>query len=301
MNIRSKIYHGVSPPEDPVLLAKQPKGARPGDLLSVATRRFARRTSNHRLDDRHRLVDERARLRWDSSDHEIELINVSGGGAMVRGGLAPNLWDRVELHLGPNGTVECGVCWRRGDRLGLQFVDETRLDCPAGEVAALLRDVIARSFPEAEFKLSDEPAVKPQPPAPIADEGRGAPRHPLIWNGTLHHDYQSTGVRVRNISASGAMIESPVPVRVATEPLLELSDAVSISATVEWVVGDQVGLRFHTPFDMSLLARARPTVAEGWERPAYLDQGSARSAWDRRWERLDIGELRAELEGFMKR
>ncbi len=28
-----------------------------------------------------------------------------------------------------------------------------------------------------------------------------------IWSGLLHHDYQSTPIRVRNISTTGAMIE----------------------------------------------------------------------------------------------
>ncbi len=300
MNIRSKIFEGRIAADDPLLLAKRPKGAKADNLLSVATPRGARRAANHRLADRHRLASERVRLTWNKADHEVELINLSGGGAMVGCAIQPLLWDAVTLNLGPNGTVDCAVCWCRNDRIGLQFVDETRLDCPADEVAALLRDVIARSFPEAGFELAAEPAYKPEP-APEVEEGRSAARHPLIWNGILHHDYQSTDIRLRNISRSGAMIECTAPVRVATEPLLELSDAISISATVEWVVGDQVGLRFHTPFDLSLLAQARPAVAPAWKRPAYLENGSGEAEWDRRWRRLNLGQLRADLEGFMKR
>ena len=82
-------------------------------------------------------------------------------------------------------------------------------------------------------------------------EGRGAQRQTLIWKGVLHHDNQSTEVRVRNISTTGAMIESQTPVMVGSQPLLELSDTVSISATVEWTVGDQIGLSFHVPLDLS--------------------------------------------------
>jgi hypothetical protein len=38
-----------------------------------------------------------------------------------------------------------------------------------------------------------------------------------------------------------------------------------------------------------------------WVRPAYLDKVAADSAWDPRWQRLSVGELKNELEGFLKR
>ena len=117
-------------------------------------------------------------------------------------------------------------------------------------------------------------------------EGRVAQRHQLIWKAVLRHDDQSTDVRIRNISPAGAMIESPTSVPVATELLLELGESVSISATVEWALGDQVGLRFHTPFDLSLLKRARPALAtSGWEPPAYLAHGAGLSVYEKRWTR----------------
>ena len=96
-----------------------------------------------------------------------------------------------------------------------------------------------------------------------------------------------------------AMIELDAQVRVGSEPLLELSEAVSISATVEWAVGDQAGLKFHSPFDMEMLAESRPTVATSdWKPPAYLDPDSNHD--DDHWKRLSISQLRQELEGFMK-
>jgi hypothetical protein len=225
----------------------------------------------------------------------VELINLSGGGAMIAGPFEPMLWDRVDLQLGKHGTIECKVRWIREDRFGLEFAHETRLDCTSDELAIVLRHVIERTFPHIVFPESDE--FPPRAPE-REDEHRSAPRHPLIWNGALHHDYQSSPVRVRNISSTGAMIETDAAVRVGSEPLLELSEAVSISATVEWAVGDQVGLNFHTPFDMNLLAESRPTVAStDWVPPAYLDPDRQS---DDRWGRLTLCELRQELEGFLK-
>ena len=127
-------------------------------------------------------------------------------------------------------------------------------------------------------------------------------RHPLVWSALLHHDYQSTPVRLRNISSTGAMIECAAALRVGSEPLLEFGEDLTATATVAWVAGDQVGLRFLTPFDLHDLARSRPDVAPQWNPPTYLEtEVSADSPWNEGWGRMSVGELRQQLEGFMKR
>lgn len=310
MNIRAKIFGGVDPAEEPLLPAKKPKGVRPDQLDSIPLRRESRDRANSRTEDRHRLVDEHATVTHNGCEYDVELINLSGGGAMVCGALEPMLWDRVDLHLGNHGTIECVVRWLREGNVGLEFAHETRLDWPSDQVATVLRHVIERTFPHIVFEEFDESAA---PSAPAAEakleeqrdrvnEHRSAPRHPLIWNGTLYHDFQSDPVRVRNISETGAMIETKAQVRVGGEPLLELSPAVSLSATVEWAVGDQVGLRFHSPFDMNLLAESRPTVvATDWSPPAYLEsETQKKDPEEDHWGRLTLYQLHQELEGFLK-
>lgn len=294
MNIRAKIYGGKSA-EEPLLRAKNPKGAKTEELDSVTVPRDESRRSNNRSADRHRLEHEVVTFTHDGATHEAQLINLSGGGAMLSCDFVPMLWDRIELHLGNHGMIECAVRWIRGDRFGLEFAHETRLDCPPDEQALLLREAISRSFPDIDFEKCE--------PRRHTDEQRADARHPLIWSGVLHHDYQTTPVRVRNISATGAMLESNAPVRVGAEPLLELGGSVTISGTVEWMVGDQVGLKFHSAFDMSQLAHSTPEVApSNWVRPAYLDKTEGlESPWDPRWNRLTLTELSEELEGFLKR
>jgi hypothetical protein len=302
MNIRAKIFGGgKAADESPLVQAKAPKGAKADTLNSISVAREESRRSNTRDEDRHRLPDEAVRLTHNGEDHRVRLINLSGGGAMVEGAFAPMLWDRVELHLGENGTIECAVRWIKGDRIGLEFAHETRLDCSAGKRAALLREVIARSFPDLQFHPNEaEPEPQEQPDG---SEHRAERRHPLIWSGTIHHDFQSTPVRIRNISETGAMIECSAPPHVGAEPLLDLGEDCQLFTTVAWVVGDSVGLKFAKPFDLSLLARARPDVAPPrWDRPGYLDPGAAAdSPWDERWDRMSLNELRQSLEGFMKR
>ena len=299
MNIRSKIFGGgKSEDESPVVQSKKPKGAKPDTLHSIAVSREVARQADTRDEDRHRLPDEQVRVSYHDRDRQVQLINLSGGGAMVAGDFQPNLWDRLQLHLGENGTIDCAVRWIKGGRIGLEFAHETRLDCSADKQAAVLREVISRSFPDIEFEAPIE-AVE----TPDYDEMRGDRRHPLIWSGQIHHDFQSTPVRVRNISSSGAMIECSVPLRVGGEPMLELGDAVQIAATVAWVFGDTAGLRFEEEFDLSHLARSRPDLASvKWDRPDYLEPGAAAdSPWDEQWDRMSLGELKQSLEGFIKR
>src|SRR6059058_5837828 len=98
MNIRAKIYGGDSVEPD-LLGAKKPRGAKADELDSVVVPREEKRRSNNRYGDRHRLLNEQVRLTHKGKMYDLELVNLSGGGAMVSG-FTPMLWDKVELHLG---------------------------------------------------------------------------------------------------------------------------------------------------------------------------------------------------------
>jgi hypothetical protein len=324
MNIRTQIY-GSSKPEEPILRDKRPKGAKSDELHSITVTRGESRRGNSRSEDRHRLSEETVTVTHDGVSHQAQLINVSGGGVMVRGELDLKLWDTVELHLGEHGTIECAVRWMRDDRVGLEFAHETRLECSSDEVANVLRDVITRSFPDARFDESWEQASAIQPSE--AEDGlasdpedessawrpsdhRRARRHPLIWSGTLQLGNRKAPVRVRNISSTGAMIECTENFTVGAEPVLNLGDEAVMPGTVQWVVGAQIGFKFHAPFDMRRLARSKPEVAAAppsgqWSRPAYLekdeDEQDGSDPWDPRWQRLTMREINLELEGFLKR
>jgi hypothetical protein len=298
MNIRANIFGGPRPRENIVFQSKKPKGVDPDSLDSLIERE-ALLTNHNRFEDRHRLLDETVRIARGGRTHDVQLINLSGGGAMIEcADTELLLWDKLELCLGENGTVECAVRWLRGDRFGLEFAHETRINCGVDEQARVLREVIRRSFPGLEFE-ADGIAL----PDRSGPDARSELRHPLVWSGLLHHDYDSTRVRLRNISTTGAMIDCSALLRVAAEPVLELGENLMLSVTVVWVVGDEAGLRFTSPFDLYDLARSRPEVAgSNWQPPAYLDTGSAtESPWADHWGRSSLSELREDLEGFLKR
>ena len=133
----------------------------------------------------------------------------------------------------------------------------------------------------------------------MAKDERGAQRQTLIRKGVVHIDNQSTDVRVRNISTTGAMIESPTPLAAGSQVQLELSNGVSVLVTVEWTIGDHSGVSFHDPIDLTRLSHVRPVSAEpGWAPPTYLDS-AIQAAWERRLRRLSPAELRAEFQGYI--
>ena len=308
-SIREQIFGGERAERRSLLGAKRKKGADGGSgLTSVAIPREETRMSDSREGDRHRLNGEQVTVRHGRRTHKVELINLSGGGAMVAGDLTPNLWDRVELKLGDGATLECVVRWIKGGRVGLEFAHETHIDCAPAERAELLRQVIARSFPETsvavEAPAPPEPRPEPAAEPARAEEGRGDFRHPLIWSGQIHYDFDSTPVRLRNISRTGALVECATPLPVGAEPLLDLGDAGSVFARVSWACGDQVGLAFQTEFDLADLVKSRPDLTPAdWQAPNYLSKGNkaTQSPWSDPWQRLSVRQLSEELEGFLKR
>ena len=141
---------------DPVVREKEGRGSTEDDLSSVEVPRSEARTHNHRDDDRHRLEQESATARFDGEEYEVDLINLSGGGAMIRADFQPRLWERVDLILAEGGEIECAVRWLRGDRVGLEFAHETRIDCDSEIRDSLHLDVIHRSFPDVVLAPRDE-------------------------------------------------------------------------------------------------------------------------------------------------
>ena len=298
---RSSILGGKdNGPANPLVSAKRARGAKGDELGSIAVAREEGRHADHRDGDRHRLSRETVSVCHDGVNHEAQLINLSGGGAMISSDFMPRLWDRVDLMLGEGLPLECAVRWIRGDRLGLEFAHETAIEADRDTRDALLLDTIRRTFPSVSaVPAAPEPAAPPPEPE---NSRRVTKRHPLIWSGSVIYNHDSNAVRLRNISTSGALVESHDGLPVGVEVLLDLGNKVQQFATVSWTCGEQSGLAFATPFDLARLAEARPEVApQRWDRPGFLDLAPAKdSPWAAEWGRASLEELREDLEGFLK-
>lgn len=299
MSIRTRIFGPGA--DDPLLSSKRPKGAKSDTLESVVVPRAECRRGNARHCDRHRLSEEQAILQRDGGEAVVELVNVSAGGAMIRGQFELQLWDQVGLVLGEGGELDCAVRWIKGDMVGLEFAHETRIDCDTEVRDEILRAVIRRSFPHiAEIALEypkrradDDPTVDSE-----SVQRRQADRHPLVWNGVVYyadqHDYEAEPVRLRNISVTGVLVQSGNPLPEGETVYLDLRSAGRHAAVVKWTRGDQSGLQFQELFDIHSLSKARPEIAS--------TAGIPNSAADSEtppvgWHRATIEQMARSLGG----
>ncbi|MCW3798752.1 PilZ domain-containing protein [Sphingomonas sp. BN140010] len=309
-DFRSRVLGGTTPANAGLLKAKtprQPTTPQCGEesLERVAVPRAASRIANHRFADRHRLGSEApVTARHGRGKYQVKLVNLSGGGAMIDGAFKPELWDRVDLDLAGSdrsGRVECAVRWIRGSRMGLEFAHETRIEADDDTRAALLREVLSRSFADvvedtiAQAESTVEALEAELTSAP--QSRRREPRHPLIWSGEVLFQHDRHPVRLRNISSTGALVESGTSFPVGAELYLDIDQAEALFAVVSWAHGDQYGLAFRQPFNLSRLAAVKPQVAPSrWAKPDYLrDEGSDNSPWAAEWGRLTLKELNKTL------
>lgn len=306
---------GRKPLRDPLLRSKSKSEAAPSraaegeSLAELAIPREQGRQSNHRDADRHRLTEETVELVHEGTVQRVTLINLSGGGAMIEGASDLKLWDRVELRFSEWSRVEAAVRWVRGQRIGLEFAHETRVEAGDEELTAMLRNVIQRSFPYIDAGIDLRAAETSRPAAELRpgsgeaaeqqprDSAEREFRHPLIWSGQIHYNHESLGVRLRNISSGGALVDCAGSLPQGAELLLDLGDAGTIFATVHWSHGETVGLKFHAVFDVMQLAAARPDVAAAqWLAPDYLRAHTATySPWASQWGRSNVHDLQRKF------
>ena len=119
------------------------------------------------------------------------------------------------------------------------------------------------------------------------------PRHSLIRRGELRWDGTSLPVRLRNISADGAMIESDQPMDVGSAVELDLADGLRLSGQVRWSKDGRVGVKFAESFDLKRLGTAKRAAPAGILMPDYLRSESAPdSPWAGRQDRLSIKDVK---------
>jgi len=108
-----------------------------------------------------------------------------------------------------------------------------------------------QAIPTRDCPLDGDPVDVPVGPLPVPVEGymRKNTRYPVDWAATLELPTSATAVRVRDVSASGAAIETPTKLRVGDIGVLhldQLSGHPAIGVVVKNIVGagGRVGLGF---------------------------------------------------------
>ena len=134
----------------------------------------------------------------------------------------------------------------------------------------------------ASLPLSAGEGLRPRPP-----------RHSLIRRGALRAADGTIPVKLRNISAEGAMIESDEALETGSGVELDLSQGVCLPGEVRWSRDGRVGVRFAEAFDLQRLGKAKrpnPLV-----KPDYLGSELAPdSPWAARKERFSIKDAKGK-------
>ena len=251
------------------------KPARNSSLAGIAVRREESRRCNQRGDDRHVELVERAVIRFQRKLHEITVRNVSARGAMIESDLLPRIGARLDIRFtGCNETV-CVVRWVRGGRIGLEFDRETLVIGQDDHRSRLVSGRRQGELPTFELRK------------------QRSPRQSSMLVASLHWLNGSTSVRLRNISADGAMIQAGEDVDEDLETVLEIPDVAAIAGRVRWCRSGQIGIHFNQSFGLATLTRpAQPSEKIDYVKPDYLrSDGDPNSPWAARWTKLTAGDL----------
>jgi hypothetical protein len=93
-----------------------------GDMIPRSVKRIFDQRSEQRIEP----TADRAVLECRGLRVPVELINVSGSGAMIRCDLVPCIGERVRLQLLDHPTAEGFVRWVRDGRFGINFNEPLR-------------------------------------------------------------------------------------------------------------------------------------------------------------------------------
>jgi hypothetical protein len=141
--------------------------------------------------------------------------------------------------------------------------------------------------PEAALKLAEESNAEAALP-----QSR-SPRHGLIRLATLTSGDLSLPVRLRNISAGGAMVESERGVPRGAKVRLDLHGCGTIEGEVRWSQPGRLGIRFGEDFDLRKLSppKRRGNVRE-LHTGYYAMSDDPAVPWEARNERLNARDIR---------
>lgn len=214
-------------------------------LTAVPVKRAESRATNQRSEDRRRDLVDSTTLYFRRQKLEAVVVNVSSQGAMVEARIEPRIGETLDIQFADCNRTQCIVRWIRDGRIGLEFIGETII------LAGL----------EVKEHIFGAPTVEgDEAPPPLRQIQPRPERHGLTWTGTLYWTFEAYSVRLRNISADGAMLEGDCTVAPGEKVRLSLAEAGTVTGEVRWCQGGQVGISFDEKYDLKQLANSKPSA-----------------------------------------
>jgi len=96
-------------------------------LVDIAIPRAARRTTDHRAEDRFHNVVDRATLVFRRKKLSVRVVNVSGSGVMIESNIMPRIGEAVGLEFEGYDRLDAVVRWIKQGQIGLD-VGEGAID-----------------------------------------------------------------------------------------------------------------------------------------------------------------------------
>lgn len=135
----------------------------------------------------------------------------------------------------------------------------TDIDLRVGQLAYISLDALThvagsiRWFQDGRFGMKFSKLLDVLPECAHVDMGHlpdhqeRMPRTATRLRAKLSLSSWSSPARIRNVSKTGMMIETDLPVTLGQQLLVNLSDGKIVDANVKWVQGDRVGIELATP------------------------------------------------------
>jgi len=250
-DIRSSLVRGERRVPLATKSSRAGAGAKDGSLAGITIRRDEHRRSDQRREGRQINVIDQAVITHQRRHHEVAVLNVSSRGAMIQTDLVPRIGAQLEIRFADCNRTQCFVRWVRGGRIGLEFDKETLVIGASEAEAHYISGRRLGEFPTLEVKSAR------------------APRQGLMLRAELHWPQGSMSVKLRNISAEGAMLQASQDLHEHAEVVLEIPEIAAIAGRVRWCRSKQIGVRFDNVFDLCDLSN-KP-VEPNFEKIEKLD------------------------------
>ena len=216
-------------------------------LTAIPVKRAESRACNQRAEERRRDLVDKTTLYFRRQRIDVAVVNVSSQGVMIEAAIEPRIGETLDIQFADCNRTKSIVRWVRDGRVGLEFIEET---------------VILASLKVKEHIFGSGGAAADAPDQPALRQiHTRSKRHGLTWTGTLYWTFEAYTVRLRNISASGAMLEGDCTIAPGEKIRLNLAEAGTVEGEVRWCQGGQIGISFDEKYDLKRLAEAKPAAA----------------------------------------